>query len=109
MKKLAKILYFVKGASPTAEDFANAEEIKGNVVFRNALAVGHGESVEKCDGVAGEVPPAYSHLPSAEDAVVIFKNKILGKTKGDEAPPKVAYSVEVAKKAETKKPAWGAK
>jgi hypothetical protein len=96
--KPAKILFFVKGNAPTAEDFLNASQIKAQVVFRNASAVpSEQHSLEICDGVAGCVPPIYaSAFPTAEEAVAEKDEalkKLVAKV-GDTAPPKRAAKAE---------------
>ena len=69
--KPAKILFFVDGPAPTPEDFAEASELNGTVVFRNARAVpSEAHSLEICDGVAGKVPPIYAEkYPEAAEAI----------------------------------------
>lgn len=62
MKKLKKILYFVKGAFPTKEQFEEAEKL--NAIIRNADAVIETSPIEKCDEVYGNVPDKYKHLIS---------------------------------------------
>lgn len=59
MKK--KVLYFIKGPVPTKEEAAAKEKIEG-AVFRNALAVAVGDSLESCTGIAGAIPEAYKIL-----------------------------------------------
>lgn len=90
--KPAKILYFIEGAAPTAEDFEAAQAIGGNVVFRNALAVpNEPHSLEICDGVAGVVPPIYAEaFPDADEAVAqrAEELKALSSKTGDEPAPK---------------------
>lgn len=110
MKKLAKILYFVQGPAPTAEDFKTAYDIRANVVFRNATAVSDCESLEICHGVAGHIPEIYKHLPSAEEAIEAFEKGIAAKVKGDTTPPELPKQTKGSEnKGETQKPAWGAK
>jgi hypothetical protein len=85
-----KILYFIEGPLPTSEDYAAALELRANVVFRNALAVPEeNSSLEPCDGVAGEVPPAYAKAyPPAEAAIAKTKSqlKALQQKMGERAP-----------------------
>lgn len=61
-----KILYFVKGTSPTTQEAAAATKL--NAVIRSAAAYHEGDFVEACDAVAGCFPNAYSHFPKAEEA-----------------------------------------
>lgn len=103
--KLAKILYFVEGPGPTADQLAEALEMSATVMFRNALAVpSEPHSLELCDGVAGIVPPLYAErFPSAEVAISVKAGelKALSDRVGDEAAPKLtAAQVKAAKKAE---------
>lgn len=67
--KPAKILYFVDGVAPSADDMIAAAAINGQVCFRNARAIVSEGALEECDGVAGKVPPTYAKLPTAEQAV----------------------------------------
>ena len=70
MKHLARILYFVAGVAPSAEDFEAAEKLGANVSFRNANAVPAEGALEICDGVAGEVPERYAEAyPEAKEAI----------------------------------------
>lgn len=57
---IPKILYFISGPAPKAEDVEKASQIKAKVVFRNALAVHPESALEDCDGVMGDVPESYS-------------------------------------------------
>lgn len=103
--KLAKILYFVEGPAPTAEQLTEALEMNATVMFRNALAVpAEQHSLEICDGVAGIVPPLYAAaFHSAEDAIASKASelKALSDKVGDEAAPRLnAAQVKAAKKAE---------
>lgn len=90
--KALKILFFVNGPAPTAEQFAEAEALSGNIAFRNALAVpSDNHALEDCDGVAGEVPAIYSaKFPHAEAAIEARNAKIaaLSAKVGDEPAPK---------------------
>lgn len=87
--KAPKILFFVDGMAPSAEDLAAASEINGQVVFRNARAVPSEGALETCDGVAGKVPPQYSKLPTAEQATAkrAAKVKALASKVGDSPAP----------------------
>lgn len=110
MKKLAKVLYFVNGPAPTAEDFETAYNLRANVVFRNATAVSDSESLEICHGVTGSVPKIYNHLPNAEEAIEAFEKGIAAKVKGDDAPPEASKEKKPSSNNDdSKKPAWGAK
>lgn len=105
--KLAKILFFVLGASPTAENFAEAQELRANVAFRNAHHVPSDGCLEECDGVAGEVPERYAEaFPSAEEAIAARDEEIkaLQACAGDEAPPQKP-KVEKTKASAASKPA----
>lgn len=102
--KQAKILYFVSGPAPTAEQLAEANEMSATVVFRNALAVpAEQHSLEICDGVAGDVPQLYAEeFPTAEDAInaKAAELKSLSDKVGDEPAPKglTAAQAKAAKK-----------
>lgn len=77
MKKHPRILFFTKGAVPTGKERAAAAKLGTNVFFRNACMVQPGDSVEVCDGVAGEVPASYkAMLPSADDALAQWQREI---------------------------------
>ena len=88
--KPAKILFFVQGVAPTAEDFEAASKLTAQVVFRNAQAVPAEGALEECDGVAGAIPPTYAELPTAEEAIKTVSEKLaaLAKKVGDEPAPK---------------------
>ena len=61
-----RVLYFVDGPVPTPEDRAQATKL-GTKMFRNARLAGGADPPERCDAVAGAVPPAYlAKYPSAE-------------------------------------------
>lgn len=88
--RLAYILYFIEGVSPTGADLTAADAMSAKVVFRNARAVPAEGSLEICDGVAGAVPPSYAAAyPAAEDAIATKKaaRDLLNATVGDTAPP----------------------
>ena len=115
--KPAKILFFVKGVSPTPEDFEEASKLQAQVVFRNAQAVPAEGTLEQCDGVAGHVPAPYAELPTAEEAIKAASDKLaaLAKKVGDapapKAPAKAAGTPAAAAKAAqaTQAPATAAK
>jgi len=92
--KPAKILYFVNGNAPKAEDIQAAAELAATVVFRNARAVpGEQHSLEICDGVTGHVPPIYAKaFPTAEEAIAKKKAELaaLSSKVGDKPAPKAA-------------------
>ena len=105
--KPAKILFFVDGVAPSNEDFEAASKLTAQVVFRNARAVPAEGALEECDGVAGEVPPSYAELPTAEEAIAAHAEKLaaLSKKVGDAPAPKAP--AQPAKPAST--PATGPK
>jgi len=89
--KLAKILFFIAGALPTKSDYENAAKLKATVVFRNAAHVpNEPHALEKCDGVAGEVPAIYKKkFPTAEKAIEANKAEFKKLTDAiDDEPPK---------------------
>ncbi len=56
-----KILFFIAGPNPTANEFAAAEKI-GTTTFRYAGAIRPIDSIERCDAVAGDpdvIPETY--------------------------------------------------
>lgn len=74
MRKNPRILFFVASAMPSEKDFAEAELLGSNVVFRNASVVPEEGALEKCDGVAGCVPARYaSAYQTAEKAIALHK------------------------------------
>lgn len=89
--KALKILFFIRGAAPTAAQYEEAHALNANVNFRNALAIGAEDNLETCDGVAGDVPPMYSaKFPDAEAALETRSKKLaaLSAKVGDEKAPK---------------------
>lgn len=102
--KQARILFFVNGPAPTAEDFAAADQIAGNVVFRNAQAVTDDpQSLEMCDGVAGCVPALYAAaFTDAETAVdkVAGELAALSQKVGDGPAPTAAQTKAALKRTE---------
>lgn len=95
--KPAKILYFVDGVAPSADDMIAAAAINGQVCFRNARAIVSEGALEECDGVAGKVPPTYAKLPTAEQAVEKRAKAIAAKAaKVGDSPAPVPPSVPSA-------------
>lgn len=71
-RRASKVLYFVRGAMPSAEDYVAARAIGPGVVFRNALKIVGGAPMENCDAVAGAVPEDYANtFPSAEEDHIV--------------------------------------
>lgn len=54
-----RILFFIAGSAPTAAESAAAAKL-GTSMLRNASQVVKGDTLERCDGVAGKVPEAYA-------------------------------------------------
>lgn len=107
--KPAKILFFVKGVSPTPEDFEEASKLQAQVVFRNVQAVPAEGTLEECDGVAGHIPAPYAELPKAEEAIKAHAAKLaaLAKKVGDSPAPKAPAPKAPAKPANAPAaPAW---
>ncbi len=73
MKRYPRILFFIKGVMPSAEAMEVSEKFGPNVAFRNANFVPSSGSIEKCDGVAGEIPELYKECPTAEEALKKFE------------------------------------
>lgn len=107
--KALKILFFVRGAAPSAAQYEEAHAMNANICFRNALAIASDAPLEECDGVAGDVPPMYSaKFPAAEAAIEARAKKLaaLSAKVGDEpAPKKPAAAKEPAKAPEAPKAA----
>lgn len=57
-----KILYFVKGGVPSAEQKAEADSMKALIRHANITS---GDFIERCDAVVGDVPEAYAKFPRA--------------------------------------------
>lgn len=65
-----KVIYFLAGPVPSAEQIAAAEKLGSSsrqVVFRNATQVRDGEALEKCDFVAGNVPKQYTKVERLDE------------------------------------------
>lgn len=61
-RNLFTVLFFISGPVPTEAQKAEADEMvsgKVKVSFRNALYVAEGDSLERCNFVAGDVPHQY--------------------------------------------------
>lgn len=98
MKKYPVILFFIASVMPTEEDYAAAEQLGPNVRFRNASMVPAEGCLEKCDGVAGQVPERYADAyVSAEEAIEAFEQ---ARADGEQKPAPAAL-----KPAKTKAPA----
>ena len=54
-----KVIYFLKGVSPTVEEYEDSLQYQG-AVFRNAGKIVLGAPLENCDAVAGAVPDDYA-------------------------------------------------
>lgn len=98
LPKAPRILYFLKGSMPTAEQQIDAMRYGSGVVFRNGSCVPVEGSPEACDGVAGDVPALYSAMRSGEDAMreYIAKTNMLTQPAAPAAPveePKVTAPV----------------
>lgn len=59
-KQSKKTLFFINGVAPTEEEQAIADEINGNVCFRNVVKYREEDALEDFDFVAGEVPEKYA-------------------------------------------------
>lgn len=95
---VARILFFIAGPVPTAEEYEAAARINGNVSFRNASVIGPGDRTEECDGVAGTVPDVYKKFPSADEATAakVKAREIALKATGDKLAPSVGSSKPAA-------------
>lgn len=66
--RFPRVLFFIGGAMPTAEQLDAASKYGPGVVFRNAGLISPDAPIEDADAVAGIVPDAYKTvLPSADD------------------------------------------
>lgn len=108
--KPPKVLFFHEGKMPSAADYEECLEYGANVQYRAAQHVRSGDVVEDCDGVAGVVPDAYDHLPSAEDALESFRARIKAALGGadEEKAPRAKKGQEGGAKPEQPKTEGGA-
>jgi hypothetical protein len=102
-KKPLQVLFFVDGTAPTHDDIVAASQLNAHVMFRNARAVPAEGSLEKCDGVAGHVPPRYAAtFPTAEAAIAARAAEMAalatktGDTPAPVAPKAVAPAADAA-------------
>jgi len=128
MLKSPIILFFVNDCVPSEQQILESQGYGTRVSFRNALFVpapvfkkgkdgeelANANFLEKCDGVAGDVPALYKDYPIAEDVIDKFeaeRKKLLaaakahGKKKTTAKKAKVEPKVE-AKPAEAKPADW---
>ena len=105
---IARILYFINGCTPTEIDVENASQLAGNVVFRNALFVSDEDSLETCDGVAGNVPAIYEGRFLSAQAAIQENTRKLKKTAPKIADDKPVKFLSDVKESETDIPAWKA-
>lgn len=110
---MLKILYFIDGNVATPAQVHDAKSIPAKVQFRNAQIVP--DTLEKADGVAGDVPEFYQHYPTVEQALKEQKELVDKEAKelAKKAEPK-AIPDEKKKKAPkddstTEKKTWGGK
>ena len=59
-KRSLRTLFFIQGIEPTAEEQAEADELKGIVCFRNVVKYRADDALEDFDAVAGAVPEKYA-------------------------------------------------
>ena len=94
-KKSSRILYFLKGAVPTPEEYADAQRYGTGVVFRNAQFGNHDAPEAAEGGVAGTIPENYAE---AKRATAIMAAPVVpaaqapsdgGWSSGPAAPPPV--------------------
>lgn len=64
-----RVLFFIVGAVPTEAELAAAQTL-GTKMFRNAAQVTDLDAIERCDGVAGAVPPRYAKCPRLDAPAV---------------------------------------
>lgn len=76
MLKAPKILYFLEGPVPKANEEVVAYAKYGpSVYFRNGALADSDATVEPCDGVAGTVPQAYAHFPAADNVIQTYRKE----------------------------------
>lgn len=104
LKKKTTTLYFIKGSSPTAEELADAATY-GTKMFRNASQVQDTDRPEKCDFVAGAIPPAYAAIPKAEPLAPVAPapEPAIAQEPAEPAPELEPVVPNVAKRGKTKK------
>jgi uncharacterized protein YciI len=65
MAKKKKILFFINGPHPTAEQLEQGKSV--GAAFRNTRFIQEGESLEQAEAFAGEVPEVYKKaFPNVE-------------------------------------------
>lgn len=92
----ARILFFIAGMVPTAEEIAEAEKI-GLCVYRNGACYDSATSTEVCDYVAGAVPAIYDSFPRLEVKAAEVKSPV---------SIQVVKPTNVEKKPEENKVVW---
>lgn len=60
-KRTPRTLFFINGVTATAEEQAEADELKGAICFRNVQKYRPEDSIEDFDHVAGAVPENYAN------------------------------------------------
>lgn len=72
-KLYPKVLFFINGTTPTAEQLAMANDYGPGVAFRNANMIVDDAPIEDADAVTGEVPARYADaLPDVGDRQAVF-------------------------------------
>lgn len=98
--KQPRVIYFTRGIVPTDEEIAEAHRCGNNVVVRNAALVEpnltNGQ-IERCDFVAGAVPPAYAKR---------FPNALTGQPATAPAAPAAPVGTEEGTQPAAAPPAW---
>lgn len=80
-----KVLFFIDGPAPAAEDSADVDTIiaanpRFQVVFRNGQSVSIDDPVERCDFVAGEeIPEKYTKFERVKYTAVKRKQDAIKK------------------------------
>lgn len=82
--KVIKTLFFVRGASPTAEQQLEADNMPGQVCFRNVTQIHDEDSIEDFDRVAGDVPPVYA--AEADRKAAMGEDRVEAPASSTEAP-----------------------
>lgn len=112
MKKQLTIIYFIAGRHATPDELKEGLALEAQVRYLSAMFVNDKHSVEDCDGVCGQVPEMYKHLPDAEDVIAKHAKEMekVYASSGDVKAPKTKRKKKKSKakedEVEAEKPAW---
>jgi hypothetical protein len=79
-----RILFFLAGAVPTADEMEEIWELGNNVAHRNGSIHSGGSAPEQCDGVAGCVPKEYRKFPDGAKALREARDETIRKLRDSE-------------------------